>query len=191
MKDLVTMTLTEQNKILQAHELWLAGLPGGVKADFTKINLNLVDLEGVDLRTVDLKEANLWGACLRKANLSGVDLKGANLSMANLQEANLRGACLVGANLKGATLWESDIREAIGNGKEIKTLQFEEWTVTWTDTEMAINDIQHPLKYWEKVTFALEEPSKEDLEFLEFWKKWKPILKEIGCLMEIKGENNR
>ena len=81
-----TMTRTsytskELSNILERHEAWLRGAPGGQRAN---------------LQGADLSDANLHWADLSKANLQGADLSKANLSEANLQRADLRGAKLPG-----------------------------------------------------------------------------------------------
>lgn len=84
-----TMTQGELNVILEKHQKWLQGEPGGERA-----NLRGANLQGANLQWVDLQEANLqW------ANLQGAKLRGADLQRAKLQWANLRGAKLRGADL--------------------------------------------------------------------------------------------
>lgn len=78
------MKQEELQKILDAHNKWIKGEVGGVRAD---------------LRSADLSDADLSGADLSGANLSGANLSYANLSDANLRRADLRGANLSGANL--------------------------------------------------------------------------------------------
>lgn len=81
------MTQEELNVILEKHQKWLQGEPGGERAD-----LQGADLQGADLKGADLQGANLRWADLRGADLKGADLKGANLRGAELQWANLKGA---------------------------------------------------------------------------------------------------
>jgi hypothetical protein len=67
------MTQTELDQILEAHKLWLAVDPAGIRAD-----LSGADLSGANLRGADLGGADLSGADLSDANLSGANLSGAN-----------------------------------------------------------------------------------------------------------------
>ena len=103
------MTKTEIKEILEKHQKWLVGEPGGERANLRGANLYGANLYGANLYGADLSGANLYGA-----NLYGADLRGANLYGADLRGANLRGANLRGANLYGADLDEkTDIRLCI------------------------------------------------------------------------------
>jgi len=84
-------------EILASHALWLAGSPGGQRA-----NLRGANLRGANLCDADLVDADLVDADLVGANLFGANLRGANLVDADLVDANLLGADLCGANLCGA-----------------------------------------------------------------------------------------
>ena len=59
-----TMTQEELNVILEKHQKWLQGEPGGERADLQRANL-----QWVDLQEANLQWANLQGAKLRGANL--------------------------------------------------------------------------------------------------------------------------
>jgi uncharacterized protein YjbI with pentapeptide repeats len=89
-------------------------------------------------KRIEASGANLRYADLRYANLSYADLRYANLSGANLRYADLRYADLRGANLSGA----------IGNMREIKSAQFDEWAVTWSADVLAIGCQQHAIEKW-------------------------------------------
>ncbi len=72
------ITQADLDRIIQAHDLWLASGPKrGERADLSRGHLF---------------GANLSGAMLIGANLSGADLTGANLSGAGLSHANLSRA---------------------------------------------------------------------------------------------------
>ena len=114
------------------------------------------DLIGANLSRADLSEANLSRADLSEANLIGADLRGANLSRANL------------SSLK--SLWNT-----IGNMKEIKSMQLELYQITWTKDVLQIGCEQHPIKDWFK--FSDETISEMDSEALEWWNKYKPLIK--------------
>ena len=91
------MTQQEIQDVLDAHDKWLCGEEGGVRAC-----LPGADLSGADLRGADLSGANLSGANLTGTDLDGANLDGANLSGATLTDANLHGAYLHGARLHNA-----------------------------------------------------------------------------------------
>ena len=62
--------------------------------------------------------------------------------------ANLRDADLRDANLRGADLRDADLRGAIGNMREIKSAQFDQWPVTWSADVLAIGCQQHAIEKW-------------------------------------------
>ena len=111
------------HQILEAHELWLAGSPGGKRAMLTDRNLagfNLqnavlqsADLGGVDFTNSDLRGANLSQCRLAGAMLAGANLENASLFRADLSDADLRGACLRGANLEEVDVWRANFQGCI------------------------------------------------------------------------------
>jgi len=129
--------------------------------------------------------ANLRGANLRYANQDGANLGGANLGGANLDGANLRGANLRyanlgGANLGGANLDNASLDGAFGDSKNIITLQTDIWTVNYTATEMQIGCQKHLLADW--WAFGDDVISKMDSRAMEFWTKWKSVLRQITSM---------
>jgi len=128
---------------------------------------------GADFSGANLSWANLRGADLSGANLSGADLRGADFSGANLSWANLRGANLSGADLSGANL-----RGAIGNLKNVKSMQIEDYSIVYTDTDLFIGCEKHPIFDWWKFDDAVIE-AMDGEKALIFWKKWKPVLMNI------------
>ena len=135
-----------------------------------------IDLK-INLSRAYLSRADLSGADLRLADLRWSDLSGANLSRAYLSWADLSGADLRWANLSGANLSGADITNTTGNSKEIKSIQSGKWIITFTSEIMSIGCHQHPIKDW--LAFDDEKISSMHDDDLEFWKKWKPILKLI------------
>ncbi|EKN6369533.1 pentapeptide repeat-containing protein [Yersinia enterocolitica] len=89
------MNLTDLNKILAEHKIWVESYGE---------NGSRANLRGANLCGANLCDANLCGANLCGADLCGADLRGANLCGANLRGANLCGANLCGADLCGADL---------------------------------------------------------------------------------------
>jgi len=111
-------------KILESHELWLAG-GTGERANLSGADLSGADLSGADLSGVNLCGANLSGADLSGANLRRADLSYANLgqadlSVANLTRANLRQADLTNANLSVANLSGANLRQANLSGADLR-----------------------------------------------------------------------
>jgi hypothetical protein len=118
------MNKNELAEVLRLHQLWLADVEGGVKADLSGSNLSGANLSGSDLRDADLRDAdlsgsdlsgaNLRGSDLRDANLSGSILIGSDLSYSYLSRANLSYSNLSRANLSGAALSEPICRMDFG-----------------------------------------------------------------------------
>jgi uncharacterized protein YjbI with pentapeptide repeats len=117
-------------------------------ANLSYANLSGANLSGANLSGANLSGANLSGDNLRGANLSGANLRRANLSGVYLSDADLRGAYLRDANLSDADLRGADLRWAIGNMREIKSAQFDQWTVAWSSDVLAIGCQQHAIEKW-------------------------------------------
>ncbi len=117
----------------------------------------------------NLRGANLIGADLRGADLSDAELSDANLSGANLRNADLRGADLRGANLIGANLIG-----AVGNKKELRTMQIETYSISFTKDVLQIGCKRFTIQEWKN--FNDEEISNMDRQALSFWNKWKDFI---------------
>ena len=119
------------------------------------------------------ERANLIDADLIGASLIDADLRGASLI-----DADLRGADLRGASLRGADLRDADLRRmASGNNREIRTMQTGEWIIVYTDDMMSIGCRQYSLSEW--WSFNDEQIADMDKGALDFWRKWRPILRQI------------
>jgi uncharacterized protein YjbI with pentapeptide repeats len=154
---------------LRGADLQGANLRG---ANLRVANLQDADLQDADLRGANLRGANLRGANLRVADLRGADLRGADLRVADLRGANLQDADLQDADLRGANLWG-----ARGNKKEVKSLQLEEYDITYTADVLQIGCKSFPINDW--WDFDDAKISSMDSNALEWWTKWKPVLKHI------------
>ena len=102
---------------LKAHERYVLGLPGGMRADFKflrapGINLSGLRLDEIELSGSDLRGANLKGANLSRASLNCANIIKANLSHANLTRADLRGAHIEGVNFEYADMNGADFRQS-------------------------------------------------------------------------------
>ncbi len=135
-----------------------------VDANLRNANLSGANLSGADLRGADLRGANLSGADLRNANLRNADLSDADLSDANLRNANLSGADLIGANLIGA----------VGNKKELRTMQIETYSISFTKDVLQIGCKRFLIEDWK--IFNDEEINNMDNQALSFWNKWKDFI---------------
>ena len=174
--------------ILRKHKLWLKGEDGGEYADLSGADLSSTNLRDANLRDANLRSTDLCGADLREANLSGANLGYADLSGADLRDANLSYANLIDANLSGANLSGADLREAglcganlrrmaCGNNREIRTMQTGGWGIVYTDDMMAIGCQQHSLSEWR--SFSDDQIADMDKGALDFWRKWRPVLRQI------------
>lgn len=133
------MTIDKLNKMIFDHCKWLCDVEGGIRADFSDIDLskfktyfsyknlccamfNGADLNGLSIFTSDFSYASFVGADLRGANLLGVnlsscDFQGANLIGASLSRCYFQGSYFQdtdfhGADLRGADLSHCDFRSA-------------------------------------------------------------------------------
>jgi uncharacterized protein YjbI with pentapeptide repeats len=181
---------------LRGADLTYADLRG---ADLTYADLTGADLTGADLTGADLTGANLTGADLTGANLKGANLTGADLTCAYLKRANLRGADLTYAdltyadltyaNLTGADLTGANMWNTIGNSREVKTVQTDLWTVTYTADIMQIGCRRHAIKDW--WDFDDATISAMDSKALGWWMRWKPILQQIIVTSQTTPTNNK
>ena len=113
--------------VIDAHEKYVAGVTGGVRADLKFLRAPGIDLGGrrlddIELSGANLQEANLAHANLTRASLNCANIVRANLAGANLWHADFRGASIQGANFEQADMDGVDFRQATiamidGNGK--------------------------------------------------------------------------
>jgi len=82
------------------------------------------------------------------------------------ERADLRGACLTGANLT-----DVELCDCVGNRKEIKSLQIEYFSITYTSEIIQIGCEQHSFEEWK--SFDDGEIDSIDDQALKFWRKWK------------------
>ena len=101
-------------------------------------------------------------------------LCGANLRGANLGEAYLGGADLRGANLRGADLRGAYLGGAVGNMKEVFSMQLTGWRITFTKDVLCIGCQQHSISSW--CNFSDSEIENMDSKALDLWKEWKDFI---------------
>ena len=61
--------------------------------------------------------------------------------------------------------------------REVKSGHFERWVVTYSALEMNIGCESHEIEKW--WAFTDDEIKKMAPNELEWWRKWKPVLKQI------------
>jgi len=141
-------------------------------------DLRYADLSYANLSYTDLSHADLMGADLSYADLNFSNLMGTKLSDADLSHTNLMGTNLSYANLRYAYLMGANLWNTIGNRREIKTIQTETYNINYTKNIIQVGCENHTIKEW--FNFSDKEIIKMDgKEALVWWRKWKPILKEI------------
>ena len=105
-----------------------------------------------------------------------------NTTKDTLEKANLDGANLAGADLARADLAGADLADKGGNkiiiSKCVQVLGLP-YTVILFDTHMKIGCEFHAFKEWWKFTDK-EIAAMDGKNALEFWKVWKPILKNMS-----------
>ena len=181
--DKETIRETVQDANLRGADLRGANLRG---ANLKDANLKDANLSDANLRDANLSDANLRGANLSDANLSDANLKDADLKDANLSDANLRDANLRGADLSDADLSDADLRGAYGNRKELKTMQIETYSISFTKDILQIGCRRFLIEEWKKLDD--ETINKMDSNALTFWNKWKQF---IFTAIELSfGDNN-
>ena len=165
--NLTRAKLTDAN--LSGANLAGADLSGAnlTDADLSGADLTRAKLTGADLTHANLSGANLTGAKLTDANLSGADLFSADLTRANLSDAKLTRANLTGANLA----------DAAGNKCQVKSFQIEKYSVTYTASVLQIGCENYEIDDW----WGFDDIviSKMDRGALDWWKRWKPVLRQI------------
>lgn len=137
----------DMGEVLAQHKLWLDSYgKEGKKADLHRANLYRADLSGAVL-----KWANMYGANMYEASLKNADLQGANLSR---------------ADLKGANLWGT-----IGNMQEIKSLQLDTYSITYTFDRLQIGCENHSIEEWRG--FSDEDIEEMGSKALGWWRKYR------------------
>lgn len=176
------MEQSKLNEILRLHKLWLENHKDGVRAHLAGDNIGGANLEGAILRVANIRSANLAGANLERANLEYAHLEETILLRADLEYANLEEAILVRANLEyanlaGANLERANLMGAIGNMKNVKSMQIEKYSIAYTSSVLQINCQKHKINTW--FEFSDDEIKAMDNGALEWWKKWKDVIKNI------------
>jgi hypothetical protein len=163
----------------RAHQLWLHRR----ESKYAKrLDWSNRDLRNSDLRNSNLRYSNLRDSDLRRSNLSGSDLRYSNLRYSNLRSSDLRysnlsSSDLRGSDLRGSDLRGSDLSGVVGNMREIKSGQLESWLFAYTSDRLQIGCENHAIADW--WDFSDDRISQMDTEALAWWRKWKPILRQI------------
>jgi uncharacterized protein YjbI with pentapeptide repeats len=114
--DLLPLSQTELNDIIERHAMYLRGQVGGARASIKYRNLSRLNFSKVDLTQGDFTgsmfiEADLSSGNFKGASFFACDLRNANMRNGNFSRADFRGAYVAGANLSGADMTNVDLRE--------------------------------------------------------------------------------
>ena len=197
------MNKEQIKKMIRLHHLWLEGDINGERADFRWADLEGANLRGANLIGADFRWANFrWanfeganfrgadfrGADLEGANLIGADLEGANFRWANFEGANFRGAFLTEANFEGANLRGTNfegtflrgvnLRDCIGNNREIKTLQLGTYITVFTKDMIFVGCQKMLIKDLDSITRDMLLEVGEQ-KAVSWWHKYGDIIKSI------------
>jgi len=153
------MNTNDIKDTLKKHKAWLYGNKQGAIAELRYANLRHANFQGADLRHAVLRHADLRHADLRSSNLRRADLSYADLRYADLRHADLNYASLSGA---------------VGNGIEVKSAHISRYTITWTNTDLAIGCQQHPIEWWKNAADDDIDSMADDT--LDWWKKYKDLV---------------
>ena len=143
-------------------------------ADLSNTNLRNADLSNTNLRNADLSDADFRNADFRNADLSNADFRNANLSDADFRNADLSNADFRNANLSDADLSDADLSNAVGNKKELRSMQIDTYSIVFTDSILQIGCRRYGIEEW--ANFTDSEISKMDNGALDWWKKWKDFI---------------
>lgn len=125
--------------------------------------------DGSFLLRSDFSNSCLFASSFVSTCLSHSNLRGADLSHSNFTDASLKGADLTGAKLNNA----------IGNGKEIKSLQIDLYKIVYTYDSLCIGCHMYPIQQWwdftdDKIYYLYPVSST-----VKKWKKYKKLLQGI------------
>ena len=148
-------------------------------ADLNNVNLSYANLRGANLTGIDLTDSDLKYTNLNYANLNYTDLSytnfnNADLNYASLIDADLSNANLSYANLNNANLKGVNLINAIGNMKEICSMQLDKWQVVFTKDILAIGCQQHKIEEWKN--FNNDRIHEMHSDALVWWEKWKDLI---------------
>lgn len=117
------------------------------------------------------------GTSLERANFGWAYLDNVHFKNISLKDAYFEGSNLSRTTFKGVDLSECDLRDCTGNNRQIKTIQAGKYIVNYTTEVIQIGCENHSIEDW--FSFSDEKIARMDDGALDWWKDWKPILKQI------------
>jgi len=110
------MDKIEIDKMIALHQKWLNNEEGGVRADFSRLDLDGYDFAGVTLSRAYFRGCSLNGANFRGADLQGVDFSHAICNGTNFRDANLCKAIFNYTYLYGTIFIHANLSDALFDG---------------------------------------------------------------------------
>jgi hypothetical protein len=169
-----TYTAEQIKETLRLHKLWLDGDPSGVRANLRDANMQNANLQGANMRFANMRNADMRDADMRGANLRFSNMQNADMRDADMRGANLQGANMRFANMQGADMQNANMQNAVGNMREIKSMQIDTWAVTYTSDMLQIGCQRHSIELWRK-----SDPrwiAAMDTKASAWWAKFGPIV---------------
>jgi hypothetical protein len=106
------------------------------------------DYSGLQLAANNFCEQDLRSSKFRFARLAFAKFRYASLNNSDFTGSNLQYADFTGATLKDCKLQDAIINYAIGNMREIRSMQLESWQITFTEHVLAIGCRQYSWEEW-------------------------------------------
>lgn len=149
------------------------------EAEFLGANFYHSRLDGANLFRTNMSLATMSHTTLKRtnfefANLTSTNFEFADLSLANLCYAHCKNTNFTKTNLFGANLEYAYLRDCIGNGDEIRTMQIGTYHIVYAQGYIWIGCRRYTKERW--ITFTDEEISKMDIGALDWWNTWKDIV---------------
>lgn len=131
------LTQTEADEIIAKHAFWMrdhSEHSGNIKADFSNMFLDDLDLHGVDLAEANfcctkISSCNFASANLQSAYCPAIDIFDSNFASANLNQAKLNGSKIYSSNFSNTNLACAKFNE----GAKIVGVKFCNANLTYTD----------------------------------------------------------
>jgi len=153
-------------------------------ANMAGANMRDANMAGANMARANMVRANMTGAYMARANMTGANMTdayiaGANMADAYMARANMARANMTRANMARANMVRANMAGAIGNMREVKSAQFDQWLITWTTAPdgkitLQIGCQRHPLSLWEKSDPRWIEAL--DPKATEWWAKYREVV---------------
>lgn len=150
------MTQEEFDKALELHHKFLHHLPGGMRADFTDMDLRGLELTRGSLAGANFERCNMSGMSLINKDFTNCNMAGSDLTNCRVNKAYFKNTNMYGTKLQGVNLDRVGLLQAVtGNGHEIKSLQVNnEFAVAYTAEHIWVGCDRMDIESWRKLDFT-------------------------------------